>query len=120
MGETPAQSDEERRVEELLRVNAELAAEIRSLALDRTERPRSSSMPAARRVSKIVEERDSLAAELEAAHTQIEAARAELDAVMEERDWLQRHVDELHREVTRLRSGLGGLLRRVRARLLRA
>ena len=40
------------RVEELLRVNAELAAEIRSMALGRTDVPRSSMLGASRRLVK--------------------------------------------------------------------
>jgi cell division protein FtsB len=112
IGEGRARSDDDERVEELLRVNAELAAEIRRLNLGPSG-PRTSSVPAARRVGRIVEERDSLAARLE-------AAQAELAAVTEERDWLRGHVEELRKEVTRLRSGARGLLRRAKARLLGA
>jgi predicted nuclease with TOPRIM domain len=110
----------EAEVEELLRLNAELAAELRAIATGRDGEPRRSPLPAARRVARIVEERDSLAARLEQAQAQVEATRAELAVVSEERDWLRRHVEELHEEVVRLRSGLRGLLRRARARLLGA
>ncbi len=120
-------SDEERRVEELLRINAELAAEIRSLTLERTTAPRSGAMPAARRIARIVEERDALSG-------QLEAARAELDGLRGERDGLEhrnrqlehhnrelgQHIHELDQEVTRLRTSVSGLLRRVRARILRS
>jgi cell division protein FtsB len=111
-------SEEERRVEELLRVNAELAAEVRRLSLDRGALPRSAAMPAARRVARILAERDSLAAELESARAQGEASAAALAAIEAERDWLRGHVDELHGEVVRLRAGWRGLLRRLRARLI--
>ena len=40
------EEDESRRVEELLRINAELAAEIRSLTLGRTGEPRPAGSPA--------------------------------------------------------------------------
>lgn len=112
MGEARAGGGEDERVEELLRVNAELAAEIRGLRQDRAA-SRGSAMPAARRVARLVEERDSLAARLEETQT-------ELAAVTGERDSLRRSVEELHGEVVRLRSGVRGLLRRARARLLGA
>lgn len=46
--------------------------------------------------------------------------QAELEAVREVRDDLLRRNGELAGEVARLRSGFIGLLRRVRARLLRS
>ena len=106
-------TDDDPRVAELLRVNRELAGEIRDLSLGRREQPRPSQVPAARSVAKLRAERDSLAAELD-------STRARLGAVENERDALLVNRDELGREVARLRSGLAGLLRRARARLLRS
>jgi hypothetical protein len=103
--ETPPAA-ESRRVEELLRINAGLAAELRRLTLDRTERPRSGQMPAARRLSVLLAERDALLAELE--------------ALRSHRDELERDNRILAAELQRLRSGVRGLLRRARARLGRA
>jgi len=108
-----SRTEDDLRVAELLRVNGELAAEIRDLALGRRAAPRSSQVPAARRVAKLEAERDSLAAELEAVRDQLGAVKAERDALLVNRA-------ELEREVVRLRSGLAGLLRRARARLLRS
>jgi len=105
--------DEARRVEELLRVNERLAAEVRSLALGRAEQPRSSSMTAARRLGALIEERDALLQRL-----------AELTAALESahrnRDELERHRVELAAELEGLRSGWRGLGRRAKARLLRS
>lgn len=106
-------SDEERRVAELLRVNRELADEVRDLRNGRTAEPRPLQLPAARHVAKLRGERDSLAA-------QLEATRAELGATTAERDGQLARATELEREVVRLRGGLLGILRRARARLLRA
>ena len=98
---------------ELLRVNRELAAELRDLRNGRTAEPRPSQLPAARHVAKLRGERDSLAEELE-------TTRAELLALSAERDGLSERTGALEHEVVRLRSGVSGLLRRVRARLLRS
>ncbi len=124
---TEARPDEERRVAELLRVNAELAAELRDLALGRADAPRPAQLPAARRVAILQDERDSLARELEATRAELGAVvaerddvGAERDAVGAERDGLRRHQGELEREVARLRGGFGGLIRRARARILRS
>jgi hypothetical protein len=102
---------EDHRVAELLRVNAELAAELRSIGLGRRDSPRTGPVPAARRLAQLNRERDEARAE---SHT----VRAELDAVNRERDELRRLNAELAREVARLRGGLRGFLRRVRARVL--
>lgn len=58
MGAGGGEPDEERRVGELLRVNAELAAELRSLSLGRRDSPRIGPVPAARRLTELSAERD--------------------------------------------------------------
>lgn len=108
-----SRTEDERRITELLRVNRELAVEIRDLAADRRAQPRSSQVPAARSVARLQAERDSLVVELG-------STRDRLRAVENERDALLANRDELEREVARLRNGLAGLLRRARARLLRS
>ncbi len=113
-------SDEERRVDELLRVNAELAAEIRSLTLERANAPRSGAVPAARRVARILEERDALSGQLEAARAELDGLKGERDGLEHHNRELGQHIHELDREVTRLRAGVSGLLRRARARILRS
>jgi chromosome segregation ATPase len=112
MAESPG-TGEDPRVSELLRVNAELAGELRDLTLGRRASPRSGQVPAARRVAGLEAERDSLATELEATRERLGAAEAERDALRTRRA-------ELEDEVARLRAGLAGLLRRARARLLRS
>ena len=113
-------SGDEDRVSELLRINAELAAEVRSLSRGRREAPSASQLAGARRVGKLNAERDALEVERDALATERDALRESLRVREAERDALQRHRDELQREVTRLRSGVRGLLRRTRARLLRS
>lgn len=103
---------EERRVAELMRVNAELASEIRDLSEGRAEAPRSGPAPTARRLSKVEEERDALAGELE-------EIRAERDRLEHHNQELGRQIHERAVEVERLRSGLGGFVRRMRNRVLR-
>lgn len=106
-------AEEERRLEELLRVNRELAGEVRDLREGRAAEPRPSQLPAARRVAKLHAERDSLA-------RQLDETRAELHGIAAERDELLGRTRVLEREVARLRAGVSGFLRRVRARLLRS
>ncbi|HEX5989509.1 MAG TPA: hypothetical protein VFY75_04770 [Solirubrobacterales bacterium] len=101
----------EARVDELLRVNAELAAELRALTQGRAGAPRSGRVPAARGVARLRSERDELAARLEGT----EAALAVTEA---DRDRLEQQNRELAAEVARLSTGLAGLLRRARGRLL--
>jgi len=103
-------SADRRRVEELLRLNAELSAEIRRLAADSSREPRPGQAPAARRLVTLLAERDSLAAELD-------STRAELAHVRADRAGLERQSQELAAEVARLSGGFGGLLRRLRGRL---
>ncbi|HXQ88022.1 MAG TPA: hypothetical protein VN733_00135 [Solirubrobacterales bacterium] len=113
-GETGREGGAERgdaRVEELLRVNAELAAELRALRQGRADAPRAGRVPAARGVARLRTERDQLAARLE-------ESEAALAATQADRDRLERQNRELAAEVARLSSGLAGLLRRARGRLL--
>ena len=103
---------EGRRVEELLRVNERLAAEVRSLTLGRTGQPRSSSMTAARRLGALIEERDQL-------RQRVDEMTTELETVRRNREELEQHRVELAAELSRLRGGWQGLGRRARARLRR-
>ncbi len=114
-----AETDEARRVEELLRVNARLAAEVRSLTLARAEAPRPGAMTAARRLAVLAEERDTLAMHLGGARNEVDAARAELELARTHCGQLERANTELAREVARLRGGPRGMMRRGFARLLR-
>lgn len=102
---------ENERVEELLRVNAELAAEVRNLTLGYADAPRPAGMPTSRRLGRLLDERDRLVAELE-------AVQAELGEVSQHRAGLEAQNQELAREVARLHHGFRGLLRQLRARLL--
>jgi translation initiation factor 2B subunit (eIF-2B alpha/beta/delta family) len=111
-----AAGSSEGREEELLRINAELAAEIRSLSTGRISVPRSAGPPAARRLSRLISERDSLVAELAATKNALEQRERELSRQVDDQ---ARRIEELSYEVNRLRGGLAGLLRRARARLLR-
>jgi hypothetical protein len=108
--EDEAKAAESKRVEELLRVNAELAGELRNLTAERAERPRPAQIPAARAVARLVSERDSLAERLRETEADLEFTRAS-------RDGLERQNQEFEAEIVRLRSGFAGLLRRARARL---
>lgn len=115
---SPGHGDE-RRVEELLRVNARLAAELRSLALGRAEAPRPGAMTAPRKIGSLTEQRDQLRARLETAEAELEALREQFAALAEHRVAVERDRDALAGEVRRLRGGWKGLVRRARARLLR-
>lgn len=110
-GVDQAEREERRRVDELLRVNARLAAEVRSLALGRTESPRPGGMTAPRKLGSLTEERDRLRGELE-------SVSRDLTALHEQNTALERDRDALAAEVRRLRGGWQGLSRRARARLL--
>jgi chromosome segregation ATPase len=103
---------EDPRVEELLRVNAELAAEVRNLTLGYSDAPRPAGMPTTRRLGRLIEERDQLQAELE-------DARKELEDSARHRGELEQRQAELVAEIAELRIGIRGVLRRLRARLLR-
>ncbi len=106
MSDPGSGAEEAQRVEELLRVNAELAAEIRSLTLGRRDSPHFGQLTAARQLARLTSERD--------------AATEQLRGVTAERDALAAHQAPLEREVARLRSGPRGFLRRARARILRS
>jgi chromosome segregation ATPase len=108
----------EDRLEELMRVNAELAAEIRSLTAGRTDVARARQAPAARGIARILGERDSLSAELEARVAELEGTRAELRTTQLHREGLERQNQEMARELARLSTGFAGILRRTRGRLL--
>jgi hypothetical protein len=99
------------RVEELLRANERLAAEVRNLTLGYADAPRPAGMPTSRRLGRLIAERDNLRAELD-------STQAELEEVAAHRAGLERQNQELAREVARLSGGLGGFLRRARGKLL--
>lgn len=114
------------REEELLRLNAELAAEIRRLAAGEIERPRAGQSPSARRLSRLDAERAELLCERDELRAERDRLRAQLDEQSARGDSLtgklaaaNRRNAELSHEVHRLRSGLRGLTRRAWAKLLR-
>lgn len=99
------------RIEELLRVNAELAGELRGLAAGRRDAPRLGQVPAARSVARLLAERDDLSG-------QLRETEARLAALQADRDGLERQNQELAAAVARLSAGLPGVLRRIRGRFL--
>ena len=105
------QRREDPRVEELLRVNAGLAAEVRNLTLGYADAPRPAGMPTTRRLASLIDERDRLQVELD-------RARADLEQVQAHRVGLEAQNQEMAAEIARLSAGLGGFVRRLRARLL--
>jgi hypothetical protein len=107
LAETPTPDP---RIAELVRVNAELAGEVRRLRLGGEAAPVSGPLPASRRLASLIAERDSLAA-------QLEATSAELGSIKAESDRLVGHNRELAAEVRRLRGGRLGMARRAWARL---
>lgn len=123
-------ADLETKVEALRRVNAELGRELRLGAASR--QPRSPAV-AARALAKLTNERDTAQAELERATAELEQMGAELAGartslktaeqgvayLSEQLDGLRLETERLRHEAFRLRSGRRGLLRRLRARLLR-
>lgn len=105
-------------VEELRRVNAELAAEIRALSGERAQAPRPGQVPAARGVARLTSERDSLATRLEETEAALRNSEEALEATRADRDGLERQNREMAAEIARLSAGFSGLLRRARGRLL--
>jgi chromosome segregation ATPase len=111
---------ESARLQELLRVNAELAAELRALSEERVETPRRGRVPASRGVARLHAEREALQTQLQETQTALEhlqGVQAALDEVSAERERLSRENEELANEVARLRAGWQGILRRLRGRL---
>jgi len=114
------------REEELLRLNAELAAEIRRLAAAEIAAPRVDQAPAARRLSRLAAECEELLSERDDLRKQRDSLQAQLDEQVGRGDSLAAAVEaadrrnaELTQEVQRLRSGTLGLARRAWARLRR-
>lgn len=103
-------SERDERVEELLRVNARLAAEVRNLTAGRADAPRPAGMLTSRRLGRLIGERDELLVELYSVQTELEEAEGH-------RAGLERQNQELAAEIVRLSTGLPGLLRRLRGRL---
>jgi phage shock protein A len=98
------------RVEELLRANERLAAEVRNLTLGYGDAPRPAGMPTSRRLARMIAEREQLEADLA-------ATREELDHVKADRNGLERQNQEMAVEIARLSHGLFGFLRRARGQL---
>lgn len=109
---------ESARVEELLRINAELAAEVRNLTLGFGDAPRPAGMLTSRRIGRLIEERDGAEAELATTRAELEGAKEHVAELEAARADLERQLQELGQEVIRLRAGWKGLARRLRARLL--
>lgn len=103
-------SGRDERVEELLRVNAELAAEVRNLSAGRADGSRPAGMLSSRRLARLIGERDELLVELYSVQSDLELAE-------KHRSDLERQNQALAAEIARLSTGLPGMLRRVRGRL---
>lgn len=104
---------------EYLRINAELAAELRRLTVAGAEAPHVAAAPAGRRIGRLLAERDSLSAELQASRAEVERLSRHAGELARKVHEQARYVEVLSQEVSRLRGGVGGVLRRLRARLLR-
>jgi len=122
---TAAPGEGSPQVEELLRVNGDLAAELRALRSGRIEAPRQGRVPAARGIAKLWGERKALETRLEETQAALEASRAgqeatqvALEDVQAHREGLERQNQEMAAEIVRLRTGMRGALRRARGRLL--
>jgi chromosome segregation ATPase len=114
------------REEELLRINAELAAEIRRLAAGEIGGPRSSAGTSARGLTRLIAEHQELSDRCDVLLIEQDRLRGELEQ-------RRRHVEELEQkvrasegergrlthEVQRLRGGPSGFARRAWARILR-
>jgi mannitol-1-phosphate/altronate dehydrogenase len=106
------------REDELLRLNAELAAEIRRLGSREAGDPRSDQAPAARRLSRLIAERDELLAERGKTQAQLDEQVRRNELLEENLEQAIRERAELESELHR-RSGVRGLLRRIGARVPR-
>lgn len=106
------------RVEELMRVNAELAAELRACRQGAPAPPRSGRAPAARSLIRLQDERDSLAQQLAESQAALAAAEVALAETSANRDGLERQNREMAAEIARLSAGMSGIVRRLRGRLL--
>jgi chromosome segregation ATPase len=122
---TAERGEESPLVEELLRVNAELAAELRSLAAGRAPASRQGREPAARGIAQMWGERKALETRLEETQAALDETQAEMEAtrvaiegVQKHREGLERQNQEMAAEIVRLRTGMRGLMRRARARML--
>jgi hypothetical protein len=102
-------ADLEAKVDGLRRANAELGREVRRGGVSPGPR---SPLSAARALAKLTNERDQ-------AKVELEETRARLRAVDESFAGLRVETEHLRSEANRLRSGRLGVLRRIRARLLR-
>lgn len=116
----------ETRVEELMRVNAELAMEIRNLRTDRIAEPRSAAMPAARRLGRLTEElaglreeRDELEGHRRGLESQSQELAQHVHDLTHEYGELAAQVNAQAQELALLRGGVAGVVRRVWARLAR-
>jgi chromosome segregation ATPase len=108
------QGGETEAMEELLRVNAELAAELRALSQGRTTAPRPGPHTAARRLPRLEAEVVALAAELEATAGKLEETQAHREGLERQN---QQMAAEIARLSARLDAGLLGHLRRLRHRV---
>lgn len=114
------------REEELLAINAELAAEIRRLAAAEIRAPRSAAGPAARGLTRLTAERQELSDRCEELLGERDRLQAELEQLRRRADELAAKLAaseveraQLAHEVHRLRGGPAGLTRKIWARLLR-
>lgn len=98
-------------MDELMKSNAALAAELRSLILECAEAPRSVSTTTSSGFAAILDERQTLLAQIEAGSAEVEQSKAAQD------DLEQRNRRQAA-EMVRLRSGLAGFGRHARGRLL--
>ena len=114
------------REEELLGINAELAAEIRRLAAGEIRAPRSAAGPTARGLTRLTAERQELSDRCEELLAERDRLQAELEQQRRRADELEARLGaceveraQLAHEVHRLRGGPAGFARKIWARLLR-
>jgi chromosome segregation ATPase len=114
------------REEELLRINAELAAEIRRLAAGEIRGPRSGAVPSARGLTRltaelreVIESRAELSAEQDRLQVELDQRQRRIGGLEERVAACEAEQAQLAHEVQRLRGGPAGFARRVWARLLR-